>query len=152
MISRSFIHCGVRRPCLRNLFLFLCYMKYTSTKRFSRRTSVFGSALSRQSISIQHSFFDEKGLPAHVHLLRQAVPSVTKDDLFWAFTVVLTRGFDTAHGTALAPLADDFNTDLATNQNAQWHAKPGGSVEISTTREVKKGAEFWSTMQANPST
>lgn len=87
-------------------------------------------------------FVNEKGLSNHVHLLRQAVPSVTKNDLFWAFTVVLTRGFETAHGTSLAPVADDFNTDLATHQNAQWHAKPGGSVEIVTTHDVKSGDEI----------
>eukprot|EP00746_Dinoflagellata_sp_MGD_P069298 gnl/MRDRNA2_/MRDRNA2_28395_c0_seq1.p1 gnl/MRDRNA2_/MRDRNA2_28395_c0~~gnl/MRDRNA2_/MRDRNA2_28395_c0_seq1.p1 ORF type:complete len:564 (+),score=152.05 gnl/MRDRNA2_/MRDRNA2_28395_c0_seq1:81-1772(+) len=87
-------------------------------------------------------FVNEKGLSNHVRLLRQAVPSVTKDELFWAFTVVLTRGFETAHGTALAPVADDFNTDLATHQNAQWHAKPGGSVEIVTTHDVKSGDEI----------
>jgi hypothetical protein len=87
-------------------------------------------------------FFAEKGLPNHVRLLRQAVPNVTKDELFWAFTVVLTRGFETAHGTALAPVADDFNTDLATQQNAQWHAKPGGSIEINATHDVKQGDEI----------
>lgn len=87
-------------------------------------------------------FVDEKGLPNHVHLLRQAVPNVTKDDLFWAFTVVLSRGFESAHGTALAPVADDFNTDLATRQNAQWHAKPGGSIEVVTTHDVKQGDEI----------
>lgn len=87
-------------------------------------------------------FVAEKGLPPHVRLLRQAVDNVTKDDLFWAFTVVLTRGFSTAHGTALAPVADDFNTDLAVQQNAQWHAEPGGALKIFTTHDVKKGQEI----------
>jgi len=87
-------------------------------------------------------FVDEKGITQHTRLLRQVVPSITKDDLFWAFTVVLTRGFESPHGTTLAPLADDFNTDLATSLNARWHAKPDGSLEIVATHPVKSGEEL----------
>lgn len=81
-------------------------------------------------------------VPSHVHALREVAAKVTLPDVEWAFTVVLTRGFGTSHGTALAPVADDLNTDIPDNQNARWHMSPEGSLEVVATKPVVEGEEI----------
>lgn len=81
-------------------------------------------------------------VPENVRNLREVVQNVTQGDLQWAFTIVLTRGFGTPHGTALAPMADDLNTDVPMKQNARWRAAASGHMEVFATKPIKKGEEL----------
>lgn len=80
--------------------------------------------------------------------LRKAALGMTEDDIQWAFSVVLTRGFGTPQGSALAPVADDLNTDNPFKLNVQWHGQQDGSVQLKTTASVSKGDELLTSYSA----
>lgn len=80
--------------------------------------------------------------------LRKAALDVNEEDIRWAFTVVLTRGFGTPQGSALAPVADDLNTDSPFKLNVQWHGQQDGSLQLVTTASVSKGDELLTSYSA----
>lgn len=82
--------------------------------------------------------------------LRKAALDINEKDIQWAFTVVLTRGFGTPQGSALAPVADDLNTDGPFKLNVQWHGQQDGSVQLVTTASVAKGDELLTSYSAGP--
>lgn len=79
---------------------------------------------------------------AECESLRQAAATVTEEDMQWAFMILLTRGFSTDHGSTLAPVADDFNTDVPGQQNVRWHVEEDGSLAIRTTAPVAANQEL----------
>lgn len=85
---------------------------------------------------------EEGTVSASLKSLRLAAANVTRDDFAWAFTVVLTRGFNDGRGAALVPVADDLNTDVPKHLNVHLSRREDGRFEVVTKRAVDVGDEL----------
>eukprot|EP00746_Dinoflagellata_sp_MGD_P086210 gnl/MRDRNA2_/MRDRNA2_34103_c0_seq1.p1 gnl/MRDRNA2_/MRDRNA2_34103_c0~~gnl/MRDRNA2_/MRDRNA2_34103_c0_seq1.p1 ORF type:complete len:635 (-),score=137.41 gnl/MRDRNA2_/MRDRNA2_34103_c0_seq1:114-2018(-) len=102
------------------------------------------------SLVLKQKLADGAKTDQQTEALRKAALRMTEEDIQWAFTVVLTRGFGTPQGSALAPVADDLNTDSPFKLNVQWHGQEDGSVMLATTASVSKGDELLTSYSAGP--
>jgi len=75
---------------------------------------------------------------------RAAAAQVTEEDITWASSIVITRGFTSLNGRPeLVPLVDEINMDLPARRNVRWFQRFDGSFRAFVTDNVPEGSELF---------